>query len=542
MGGAAKLRALRANRWRMVVSTLVVMSGVLLSRVLGLVRDAAILYRFAPPNPDLDAYLAAFRVPDFLYAVVIGGALATTLIPVFQQVWLDEGEQRAWQVASAVLNLAVLILAVLMALVALLAGPIVAFLFPVSPPEQQRLIAGLTRLFLLSPLFLGVGGVAMGLLNARERFGLPAMAFNVYNLSIIAGAVILAPMYGIRGVAYGLITGAVLYLLVQLPGLSAAGMRYSPRLGLRDVAVRRVGRLIVPRLVGQSAVHFNFIALTSFAALLPNNQIAPLNQAYQLMLLPHGVFVMSLVTVLFPRMSQLWAAGEHAPFRETSLRAARLVVFVTMPVAVALAVLRVPAVRLLYERGDFDATATALIAAPLLVYLSSAVAFAVSEPLIRTFYAMQDTRTPVLVAVGTVAINIALGYAVVRRTTWGAPGLALAFSIANNMEAMALGVLLLPRIGGLRASRLPRTLAVAALSSAAMGLALWGLLHVSRSFVPGVALEGPYGAGADALLLLVWLAVAGCVGAAVYLAAAIVLRAPELVEARALLRRRRTAE
>ncbi|HSH78538.1 MAG TPA: murein biosynthesis integral membrane protein MurJ [Herpetosiphonaceae bacterium] len=542
MGGAAQPRLGRANRWRVVISTLVVMGGVLLSRILGLVRDAAILYRFAPPNSDLDAYLAAFRVPDFLYAVVIGGALATTLIPVFQQVWLEEGETRAWQVASAVLNLAVVTLVLLMALVALAAGPVVAFLFPVSSLEQQRLIVGLTRLFLLSPLLLGIGGVAMGLLNARERFGVPALAFNVYNLLIILGAIFLAPIYGIWGVAYGLIAGAALYLTVQLPALRAAGMRYSPRLGLRDAAVRRVGRLIVPRLVGQSAVHLNFIALTSFAALLPDNQIAPLNQAYQLMLLPHGVFVMSLVTVLFPRMSQLWAAGDLAPFRETALRAVRLVVFVTVPVATALAVLRVPAVRLLYERGQFDATSTALIAAPLLVYLSSSVAFAASEPLIRTFYAMQDTRTPVLVAVATVTLNIVLGYAVVHGTTWGAPGLALAFSVANNLEALALLLLLLPRLGGLRASQLPRSLVVAASSAALMGFALWTLLQVSRPLVPMVALEGRYGAGADALRLLAWLALAGVVAVAVYLLSAALLRAPELAEARGLLRRRRGAE
>jgi len=518
------------------------MGGVLLSRILGLVRDAAILYRFAPPNSDLDAYLAAFRVPDFLYAVVIGGALATTLIPVFQQVWLEEGETRAWQVASAVLNLAVVTLVLLMALVALAAGPVVAFLFPVSSLEQQRLIVGLTRLFLLSPLLLGIGGVAMGLLNARERFGVPALAFNVYNLLIILGAIFLAPIHGIWGVAYGLIGGAALYLTVQLPALRAAGMRYSPRLGLRDAAVRRVGRLIVPRLVGQSAVHLNFIALTSFAALLPDNQIAPLNQAYQLMLLPHGVFVMSLVTVLFPRMSQLWAAGDLASFRETALRAVRLVVFVAVPVATALAVLRVPAVRLLYERGQFDATSTALIAAPLLVYLSSSVAFAVSEPLIRTFYAMQDTRTPVLVAVGTVTLNIGLGYAVVHGTTWGAPGLALAFSVANNLEALALLLLLLPRLGGLRGSRLPRSLVVAASSAALMGLVLWTLLRVSRPVFPMVALEGRYGAGADALRLLAWLALAGVVAVAVYLLSAALLRAPEIAEARGLLRRRRGAE
>ncbi len=513
------------------------MTGVLLSRVLGLVRDAAILSHFAPPNAALDAYYAAFRIPDFLYAVVIGGALSTTLIPVFQQVWHEQGEARAWRVASEVLNLALLSLAVLLAAVALLASSIVRLLFPTEPVQQQELIAGLTRLFLLSPLFLGVGGVAMGLLNARERFGLPALAFNVYNLLIIVGALVLAPIYGIWGVAYGLIAGAVLYLLVQVPGLVRAGMRYSPSLGLRDPAVRRVGRQIVPRLIGQSAVQINFIATTSFASLLPGHEIGPLSNAYQLMLLPHGIFVMSLVTVLFPQMSQLFASGERASFRDTAFRAVRLVIFVTVPVAMAMATLRVPIVRLLYERGKFDAQSTALVAAPLLIYLTSAVAFAASEPLVRTFYAMQDTRTPVYVALATITVNVVLGYAAVTWTSLGASGLALAFSVANNLEALALLLLLLARLGGTGAG-IFRSFAGSAVSAAVMGGVLALLISLSRTWLPMVTLAGAYGVGADAFRLLAWLAGAGLVGTLVYLGSAALLGVAELRDLRNLVQRR----
>ena len=524
----------------MAINTLIVMGGALLSRVLGLVREAVIYRRFGANSPELDAYLAAFRIPDFLYAVVIGGALSTTLIPVFQQAWHEEGADRAWQLASAVINLVLIILACLLSLVALSAGALVGVLFPAESPQQRELIAALTRLFLLSPLLLGVGGVVMGLLNARERFGWPAMAFNLYNLMIILGAALLVPVLGIWGVALGLVAGAALYLLVQLPGLFQIGMRYYPRLGLRDPAVRQVGRQIVPRLVGQSAVQINFLATTSFAALLPMHQIAPLNSAYQLMLLPHGIFVMSLVTVLFPQMSQLYAAGDATAFRETALRALRLVIFVTAPVAMVLAVLRVPVVRLLFEGGAFDAASTALVVAPLLMYLTSIVAFAVSEPLVRTFYAMQDTRTPVYVAVATVALNIALGYATVRWTTWGAPGLALAFSVANNGEALALLILLLPRLGGIRQSGLLRSLAGAAISTIIMGVVLYAFLRASAPIVPMVMLGGPYGVGADALRLASWLALAGLLAVAVYLGAALLLRVPEMRDALSLLRRSRS--
>ena len=542
MSKVINARLLHAARWQTVINTLIVMSGVFLSRILGVVREAAIQSQFPPGTPELDAYVAAFRVPDLLYAVIIGGALASTLIPVFQQVWHEEGEARAWQVASAVLNLVLLALMVALALVALAAGPIIRLLYPAVSAEQQRLIMGLTRIFLLSPLLLGLGGVAMGLLNARERFALPALAFNVYNLLIIACAVVLAPIYGIYGVAYGVVVGAALYLLVQIPGLVRMGMRFSPRLGFHDAAVRRIGRQILPRLVGQSAVQINFIATTSFALLLATHQAGALNTAYQLMLIPHGIFAMSLVTVLFPQMAGLFARGERDAFRDTALRALRLVIFVTAPLAMALAVLRVPVIRLVFERNEFDAAATALVAAPLLIYLTSIVAVAASEPLVRTFYAMQDTRTPVLVALLTVALNIMLGYAIVHRTAWGARGLAFAFSVANNVEALVLVWLLLPRLGSAKGSHVLRSFAGAVVSTLVMGLGLWGLVMFSRDAFPMITLAGPYGAGADAFRLAAWLAVAGLIAVVLYLGTAALLGVPELREARALLRRRARTE
>jgi putative peptidoglycan lipid II flippase len=535
-----KLPVERSARWRTLVNTLIVMGGVLLSRLLGIVREASIYQRFPPESAELNAYVAAFRVPDFLYAVIVGGALASTLIPVFQQVWHDEGEERAWQVASSVITLVLIILAIVLGAVALATPWLVGALYPEVPLEQQRLIGGLTRLFLLSPLLLGLGGIAMALLNARERFGLPALAFNVYNVLIIVGALVLAPVLGIWGIAYGLVVGAGLYVLVQVPGLARAGMRFTPRVDPRDPAVRRIGRQILPRLVGQSAVQINFIAMTSFALLLPTFQAAPLNAAYQLMLLPHGIFAMSLVTVLFPQMANLFARGEFATFRETVLRAVRMVVFVTMPIAMALAVLRVPVIRLLWERGAFDAHNTALVAAPLLIYLTSIVAFSVSEPLIRSFYAMQDTRTPVAIAVATVALNIALGYGVVRYTDWGAPGLALAFSISNNLEALALILLLLPRIGGFAGSGLIRSFGGALLCTLVMGIGLWGFRAISSEMLPMITLAGAYGTGADALRLAGWLALAGLLAVSLYLGMAVLLRLPEPRAARDLLRRRRT--
>jgi putative peptidoglycan lipid II flippase len=517
------------------------MAGFFLSRLSGFVKEASIVSRFPAGDRAYDAYVAAFRIPDFIYLVVIGGALATALVPIFQQAWHEQGEERAWQVASAVINLALLALVIALPLAALGIGPVVRLLFPREAREQQWLIANLARLLLLSPLLLGLGGVAMALLNARGRFGLPSAAPTIYNLAIIFGAIVLAPRFGIWGVAYGIIIGATLYILVQLPGLLRAGMRYQPVLGVHDPYVRRIGRLLVPRLIGQSAVQINIIATTSFAALLPGTQIGALNLAYQLMLLPHGVFVMSLVTVLFPQMAELYARGDMSTFRETALRAVRMIAFVTIPIAVAIAVLRFPIIRLIFERREFTVQSTLLVTSPLLIYLTSLVAFALSEPLVRSFYAMQDTRTPVFVALGTIAINIGLGYLTVYYSTWGAPGLAFAFSIANNLEAVALLLLLLRRLKGADMFGLFRSLLLAVASATIMGSALVALIAASRSWLPMITPAGAYGVGADAFRLLAWLALAGLVSIIAYVLPAAVLRVPELESIVALVRQRRAA-
>ncbi len=431
-------------------------------------------------------------------------------------------------------------LALAAAVLLALATPISGFMFATKPAEQQELLAAMMRLFVVSsPFLLGLGGIAMGVLNARERFGWTAAAFNLYNLAIIAGALLLAPRYGIWGVADGVVIGALLYLLIMLPGLRQERWRYTARLGLRDAAVRRVGRLLVPRLVGQGAAQIGLITTAFFAGRLPNNQFSSLNLANQLMLLPHGVFVISLATVMYPQLARLWAARDRAGFSATAFQTLRLVIFVTAPLAVLMATLRVPIVRLLYERGAFTGESTGLVAVPLLWFATSIVGFAAAEPLVRTFYAMQDTRTPVYVAVLTIGLNVLVSYLVVNYTDWGTGGLAFAFSLANNLEALALFILLRRRLPMSEGAGLRRSLLGVLVSSVVLGAALRTLLNVSARWLPMVQLGGSYGQGADALWLAGWLGGAGLLSLALYVGVAALLRVPEVSQARAALLRRR---
>ncbi len=513
------------------LNTLIVAGGYLLSRVLGLARDIIISAQFGT-RPELDAYRATFNILDLIYLVVAGGALGSAFIPVFAGFLAEQREDDAWRLAGSLLNWVLIALLAACVLIALLADPLVALTVGSGfDPPKRALTAQILRLLLIQPVLLGLGGLAKATLESFDQFTLPAIGANLYNIGIIGGA-LLAHWLGIGGLVWGVVAGAALFLLVQLPGLRGVGARYTPVLRLDTPGLRQVGRLLGPRLFGQSAWQINMIAIASFASLLGNGAVAANGYALQLMLLPHGLIALSLGTVMFPQLARHYAAGDMAALRAAALAGVRSVLFLALPAAALLAILRLPVLRLLYQRGQFDATSTALTAGALGFYALGLVAFAAAEILVRTFYAMRDTRTPVYIGIGAVLLNIALGWTLLRlRANLGM--LALAFSVANTAEAATLLWLLRPRIGSLGRDfwgafirMLAATLACAA--------ALLALLWISRPALPFLQSGDTYRWPADFVSLALWLAGAGALGMLVYGGVALALR---LEEIRATLRR-----
>src|SRR5512142_145491 len=238
------------QRPRILRAATIVMVFFIASRALGLVRDIVISHQFGTSR-ELDAYFAAFTVPDLIFNVIAGGALGSAFIPTFAAALALGDTPRAWRLASAVLNLALVILTTVAALLALFAPQVVATVVaPYFAPEEQALTASLMRWMLITPVVFGLSGILMGILNSYHHFVLPAAAPVVYNAAIIAGAILLAPSMGVYGLAAGVITGAFLHLLIQVPWLVRQKMQYTPTLGLASVDVREVGRLMLPRTVG----------------------------------------------------------------------------------------------------------------------------------------------------------------------------------------------------------------------------------------------------------------------------------------------------
>ncbi len=455
-----------------------------LSRVLGLLREIAFAAEFGTQGVA-SAYVSAFRIPDLLFLVVMAGAFGAAFIPVFAG-YLGKGDQqRAWNLAAAVLSWAGVGVAAGALLCFLLARPLMTWIVaPGLSAENTDVAVDLMRILLLSPVFLGLGIAAKGILEAHHRFTLPALAPVLYNLAIIFGIVVLAPTYGIYGVAWAVIGGAVLHVLVQLPGLVGVGLRFRPSLA-RDVAgLREVWRLLLPRVIGQAAFQINFIAVNYFATRQGEQEAAALNYAWQLMMLPHGVLALSISTVIFPTLAQLHEQGRLQELRTTFSQTVRPLIFLTLPASVGLFLLRDSIVRTAFQQGAFDDESTRLVVGPLAWLALGLLGYALVEILTRAYYATRDTRTPVITGLLIIVTNILLCALFID--SLGHAGLATALSATTAVEAIILLAFLRLRMGGLFDAAFGHWLGRVLLANALFALLLWPFAEpMARASVPG---------------------------------------------------------
>lgn len=467
------------------------------SRLLGLLREVVIGARFGT-GPELDAYLAAFRLPDLIFYLVAGGALGSAFIPVFAASLARTGDAHraeAWRLASAVVNLVVVVTTALAALAALFARPLVAgVVAPGFAGEQQALTVSLMRVMLLAPIVFGVSGIVMGILNSFQHFLAPALAPVMYNLAIIAAAWALGPRLGVRGLALGVVAGALLHLLVQMPPLWRLQPRYVATLGLRTAEVREVGRLMAPRVLGLAAVQINFLVNANLASRLADGSLSALNYAWLMMLLPQGIVAQGLATALFPTFSAQAARGETDALRRTLNAGLRAVLWLTLPAAAGLLILREPLIQAFLQRGEFTARSTAMTAYALAFFAFGLAAHSLLEVVTRAFYALHDTWTPVRIGLLAMAVNVALSLLLLRPLAHG--GLALANTIATTLEALALLWLIRPQLGGLGGRQLLTSSSRSLAAALGMAAALWLFRRETVGWSPWLLTAGGIALGA----------------------------------------------
>ncbi|MDP2663505.1 MAG: murein biosynthesis integral membrane protein MurJ, partial [Dehalococcoidia bacterium] len=416
--------------------------------------------------------------------------LASAFIPTFARYQAAGEEREAWALTSSLLNLIGLFTLVL-SLIAVAAAPwIVPRIFFGFDPAHQELIVRLTRIMLASPVFFGISAILGSALNARRRFFLTGLAPIVYNLCIAGGALVLAPRIGIEGLAWGVAGGALCHLLVQAPGLRREGMVYRLVFSISHPGVREVARLMGPRVLGLAAVQVNFLVTTSLASTLELSSLPALNYGWILTLLPLGIFGVAISSAVFPTMAAEADRDSGEAMGRTLYGTLRMILFLTIPAGVGLVALGQPLISLLFQRGRFDALSVDATYVALVFYAVGLFGHGMVEILTRAFYAVQDTRTPVAIGVGSMAVNVGLSLALMRPLGYG--GLALSVSLAVILEAFLLLGVMRRRL----ARTVPLGIGVSAgrtcLASALMGAAILAF----RLWIP----VPPAGAGLAAFL------------------------------------------
>jgi putative peptidoglycan lipid II flippase len=433
-------------------SAFVVMIGLVLSQLAGLLKNIVVAHAFGT-GAGYDAFTTANRLPEFLFNLVAGGALASAFIPTYTAFLVEEKRKEADRLASAVGSWLFIILAAGSALCILLAPQLVRFVLApgYTDPIQIRTTVALLRILLLCPAVFGLSGLVMGILNSHHRFFFSALAPMFYSLGWIGGVLWLAPTMGIFGLAWGVVAGAVMHFAVQLPSLISLRSKIRFLLDAANPAVRNVVRLMAPRVIGQSAIQLNFLVNTILASSQPEGSQSAITIAFALMLMPEIAVAQAAGTAAFPVLSAQISRGQPDRMRATLSSVMRGIFFLALPATVGLILLGRPVVRLIFERGAFDAHSTDMVVWALGFYALGLVAHSLLEVLARAFFAMQDTATPVAVSVGGMALNVGLSLALVavfHGLGWMPHGaLALANSLATIVEMSVLIYFLRRRIG-----------------------------------------------------------------------------------------------
>jgi putative peptidoglycan lipid II flippase len=494
---------------------LVVSGAFLISRLLGWIRYLLIVNTL--PERDVDTFLAAFRLPDTIFQLVAAGALSSAIIPIVAGLLASDDEARAWRVVTTVTNLMLAALLVLGSIVFILAPWLVPAITPGFDQAQLEQQIELTRIMLLSPLFLALGAMATSVLNANGRFSAAAVAPIVYNLAIIGGTLILGPTYGVTGVSVAVVLGSLGHLFVQLPSVYRLGYRYRPRIDIHDPQSRRAFALMAPRAIGLGATQITFIVVTGVASVLGPGSVTAFNNAFLMLQIPLGVIGVPLGIVVLPALSRDAAAGRPAEYAGLISRALRLLIFAMIPIAGLGIVLRNEVSALLFGHGQISGPTVDSTAATLGTLLIGLTAHAMIAVLARAFYAQQDTKTPVVASLVSVVLDCVL--AVWLSGPLGLPGIGLAIAIGAWVEASLLLGLLRGRVDELQLRPI-----------GAVGMKSLGATIVAC--VAAIALNGGLGligsTDPGVVALAVRIALVGGVGLAVFVLVAFVLRIPEL--------------
>jgi putative peptidoglycan lipid II flippase len=524
---------------RIARSTLVVVTAFATAKVISLVQTFIIANRFGI-SAEYDAFVSANRAPELIVTLIAGGALGYAFIPIFSGMLAKGDYDNAWDVASQVVN-SIFIFSFVVSVLAFIVAPwLVSVVYmPASPPDIQQLAVNMLRILLLSTLIFTISGISADILQSHHHFLSPALAPIMFDVGILIGVIFLTGPLGIYGLAWGAVLGALLHFAVQIPALFRYNARWRPSLGYTSPVFWRVVRLMLPRIAGLGVFYLNFALMNNLANRLGEGAISAVDWGWRLTQIPQTLLGTALGVVIFPTLAALSEAGDDESKRNAMTGAMKFILISTIPAAVGFIVVGRPLISIL-EGGAFDASATALVYSALQFFALNIIVMSILEIAARSFYADQDTLTPLWAALVGAVVNVVL--AIVLSGVWvgagtvfdmGVGGLALALSLGVTFEISVLIFILRGRWNWSVREALGGTVAKTLIASAVMGAVVMAI---------GAVWDAAGLTGQGRLLTLVQVGVMTLAGAGVFAGMAALLRMDEIWDmVRVLLRRKRAA-
>jgi putative peptidoglycan lipid II flippase len=489
----------------------VVSAAIAVSRVTGLVRESVLGWLFGA-SAVFDAYVLGYRIPNLARDLFAEGALSAAFVPTFSRYLATKSKEEARELSNIVGTLLIVFVGATCVLGMVFSSAFVSLFAPGfhAVPGKFELAVQLVRIVFPFLLLVALAAQAQGILNACHQFGLPALSSTMFNLgSVLCGLTLgywLGPRLGIspvHGMAFGIVFGGVAQLAVQLPAVWRAGFAWRPRWNLRHEGVRHIMKLMGPAILSGAALQINLLVNTNFATGMRdasghvmNGPISWLSYAFRFQQLPLGLFGISIASATLPRIARSAAHHNYTEFRDTLARSIVMILLMTVPSSAGLAVLGESMIGLVYQHGRFLAYDTHQTALALSCYAVGLASFSTLKLLVPAFYALGDARTPMLVTLATVLINVASSFIMVRVMHLGHAGLALSLSLVSIFNVLALLALIGPRIGGIRAGEIALSLGKILLAAGLMSLVCLLIVRISPSRVFHVVAGIPAGAAA----------------------------------------------
>lgn len=414
-------------------ATIILVVTLLLSNILGLIRDHFLAQKI--PTSILDTYYAAFRIPDFIFNLFILGAISAALIPVFTE-YKNKNSKEAWHITNSFLNIAVSLIIISAIVLYFLMPNLIGIFVSNFSGDKKDLTINLARILLLSPIFFSLSYIIGGILNSYKRFFVYALAPLIYNLSIIIATVLFADRFGVKSVVYGVVIGAFLHFLIQVPAAIKLGYHYQLVFDFTHRGVKKIINLMIPRALGLGAMQAMLIFYTFLASAIGAGSIAVFNLADNIQTMPLVVFGTSFATALFPSLSLAVAENKLEEFNNYLLKGIRSIIYILIPSSVGIILLRTEIVRLILGSGNFGWDQTVTTANILGIFMISLTFQGLVPLLSRSFYALQNTITPTIISIISIIFSVILGYALAKDL--GVLGLALAFTIGSIINFLLL--------------------------------------------------------------------------------------------------------